>query len=88
MKSQGEPVKRISHDLPGVTQRIAKLTAEYHVDIDETLEVWRDAKGQAFMGRHTSEIRPTVNQLVSALTKSIELFENIAKKVRDPDVPS
>lgn len=79
------PMKRISHDLPGVTQRIAKLTDEYHVAIEETTEVWRDAKGLGFMQRHTSEIRPSVNQLVSSLTKSIELFEEIAKKIRDPD---
>lgn len=78
-------MKRISHDLPGVTQRVARLTEEYHVAIEETEAVWRDAKGRMFVKRHTHEIRPAINQLVSSLTKSIELIEDIAKKVRDPD---
>ncbi len=77
-------MKRISHDLPGVTQRIAKLGDEFTLAVSETAEVWRDEKGRTFLQQHTSEVGPTINQLVSALTQSIELFEGIAKKVQDP----
>ena len=79
-------MRRISHDLPGVTQRIAKLTDEFELATQETSEIWRDQKGIAFLQKHTSEIRPTVSQLVSSMTKSIEMFEDIAKKLRDPDL--
>lgn len=78
-------MRRISHDLTGVTQRIAKLVEEFEVSIDETKEVWRDAKGQAFFQQHTAEVRPTVTQLVSAMIRTNELFEEIARRVRDPD---
>lgn len=78
-------MRRISHDLPGVTQRISKLTDEFLVITDETAAVWKDQTGTAFLRKHTSEIRPTVAQLVSAMTKTIEMFEDISKKLSDPD---
>ncbi|QDV24291.1 hypothetical protein [Aureliella helgolandensis] len=80
-------MKRISHDLPGVAQRIAKLNEEYQSVIDETKEVWKDGKGRAFMNRHTSEVRPAITQLVATLVQSTELFEEISKKLQDPDQP-
>jgi archaellum component FlaC len=78
-------MRRISHDLPGVTARIAKLSDELATTAAETQHVWRDAKGQAFMQQHISEVAPTINQLVSALSRSIEIFEDISKKVQDPE---
>lgn len=79
-------MRRISHDLPGVTQRIARLSDEYEVAIQETKEVWKDDKGRSFFQQRTSEAKPIINQLVAALTTQIELFEDIAKKVKDPDM--
>lgn len=78
-------MKRISHDLPGVTQRIAKLGEEFSVAVLDAQQVWRDDKGRAFFQQHTSEVGPTLNQLVSSLSQTMELFENIAKQVSDPD---
>lgn len=80
-------MRRISHDLPGVTQRINRLTEQLGMDIEDTQELWRDDKGRTFFQRHTSEVRPTVGQLVAAMAKSTEIFEDIAKKLRDPDKP-
>lgn len=78
-------MRRISHDLPGVTQRIAKLTEKFEFATQETSEVWKDQVGVAFLRKHTAEIQPTINQLVSSMTKSIEMFEDIAKRLSDPD---
>ena len=78
-------MRRISHDMPGVSQRIQKLANEFEHCAHETQEVWRDEKGRAFIQRHISEIRPTIGQLASSLVRSVELFEEIAKRLRDPD---
>lgn len=79
-------MRRISHDLPGVTSRIAKLSGEYETQIRETQEVWRDAKAQNFFQEQTTEIAPTISQLVATMTQTCELFEEISKRVMDPDV--
>jgi hypothetical protein len=78
-------MKRISHDLPGLTSRIAKLGDELALSAEETQQHWRDAKGQAFIQQHISEVGPTLNQLVSALSRTIEMFEDISKKIQDPE---
>ena len=79
-------MRRISHDLPGVTSRISKLAGNYENQIRETQEVWRDAKAQSFFQEQTTEIPPTISQLVSTMTQACELFEEISKRVMDPDV--
>ncbi len=78
-------MKRISHDLPGVTSRIAKLRDELTLATEEAERVWRDDKGRAYFKQRISPIAPTLTQLVSSLTRSIEIFEDIAKKVQDPE---
>ncbi len=80
-------MKRISHDMAGATQRIAKLGDSFAVTLTEIQEVWKDDKGRAFLQQHTSEIHPTLQQLVATMSETIELFESIAKKVQDPDQP-
>ena len=78
-------MRRISHDVPGVAQRINKLTNELEQSAQETAEVWKDEKGRAFLQKHIAEVRPTVMQLTSSLVHTVELFEEIAKRLRDPD---
>lgn len=78
-------MRRLSHDLGGVTGRIAKLSNEYEAHVSEAAEVWRDAKGQSYFHQHTSEVAPTIAQLVATLAQANELFEEISKRVRDPD---
>ena len=78
-------MQRISHDLPGITQRLSKLGDQFEADVQETREIWKDDVGRAFLQQHTAEVAPAINQLVSALTQAIELFEGIAKQLQDPD---
>ena len=78
-------MKRISHDLAGTTQRIAKLGDALSVSLADVQEVWKDEKGRAFFQQHTAEIGPTINQLVATLSETIELFEGIARKVQDTE---
>lgn len=78
-------MQRISHDLAGAAQRITKAGNAYQVHLDETAEVWKDDRGRAFLREHTSEILPTLNQLTSELSQTLELFEGLAKNLLDPD---
>lgn len=78
-------MKRISHDLPGVKQRITQLAEDFEVALQDTQEVWRDEKGRSFFQQHTSEVGATIRQLDSTLTQMIELFEEIAKRSADPE---
>lgn len=77
-------MRRISHDLTGVAQRMSRLADELMHEVDDTGQVWKDAQAQAFMQQHMREIRPTVQQLVVGITQSVEMFEEIAKKICEP----
>lgn len=79
-------MRRISHDLPGSTQRLAKLRDTLSAAAAETELVWRDNKGRQFFQQHIAHVAPTLSGLVSSLTQAIEQFEDIAKKVQDPDL--
>ncbi len=83
----GEAMQRMSHDVPGVAQRINKLTAEIEESAEETAEVWKDDKGRQFIQKHYAEIRPNIASLTTSLAATIELFEEMAKRLRDPDDP-
>ncbi|MEM7475899.1 MAG: hypothetical protein AAF483_12980 [Planctomycetota bacterium] len=78
-------MRRVSHDVPGVAQRLNKLTNELEQSAQDTAEVWKDEKGRAFLQKHISEVRPIVVHLTSSLMNTIELYEEIAKRLRDPD---
>ena len=78
-------MKRINHDLAGITQRIAKLADQFEMNVGLIKEVWKDDVGRGFIQQHTSEVSPQINQLVSELAVTIEQFENIAKQLQDPD---
>jgi hypothetical protein len=78
-------MKRISHDLPGAMQRIAKLADVLSYSASETQRAWPDATGRAFFQQHVVEVDPTIRQLVSTLAQSLEQFEEFAKCIRDPD---
>lgn len=78
-------MRRISHDLPGLTQRLAKLRDTLIEQADETQLAWRDAQAERFFQQHISPVAPTLSGLVSSLTQAIETFESIAKQVHDPD---
>jgi len=78
-------MRRISHDLPGVSQRIAKLRDNLSAAASQTELEWRDEKGAQFFQQQISHVAPALSGLVSSLALAIEQFEDIAKKVQDPD---
>lgn len=77
-------MRRISHDLSGIAQRLNHIAEVFDNEAEELAKVWLDAKGRAFLQQHTTDVPPTINQLAAAVIEAVELFENIAKKVRDP----
>ncbi len=77
-------MRRISHDLSGVAQRLSQLSNQFGVEISEVSQVWQDAKGRAFLQQHASEVQPITHQLVNTIHELTELFEDMAKRLRDP----
>lgn len=77
-------MRRISHDLSGISQRLNHIKESFSEEVAEVAEVWLDAKGRVFLQQHVSVIPPTIGQLMGAILETTELFENIAKKLRDP----
>lgn len=77
-------MRRISHDMSGISQRLNHIKESFSEEVGEVSEVWLDAKGRVFLQQHVSAIQPTIGQLVGSIMETTELFENIAKKLRDP----
>ncbi len=78
-------MRRPSHDLPGCSQRIQRLTVLLHETVDETKELWKDKRAKQFVNEHIDDIQPAVNQVSVMVTKMTEEFERIAKSLDDPD---
>lgn len=78
-------MKRISHDLPGVGQRLARLRDALQASAEETAQVWQDDKGEQFFRQYIAHVAPALSGLVTSLSQTIEQFEDIAKRVQDPD---
>jgi hypothetical protein len=77
-------MRRISHDLSGIIQRLNHLGESFNHEADELAKSWVDVKGRAFIAQHTSEVQPSIGQLIVSVTETAELFENIARKLKDP----
>ncbi len=77
-------MRRISHDMSGIAQRLNHIKESFSDEVGEVAEVWLDAKGRVFLQQQVSAIQPTIGQLVGSILATTELFENIAKKLRDP----
>lgn len=77
-------MRRISHDMSGIAQRLNHIKESFNEEVGEVSEVWLDAKGRVFLQQQISAIQPTIGQLMGSILETTELFENIAKKLRDP----
>ncbi len=77
-------MRRISHDMSGITQRLNHTKESFGNEVREISEVWLDAKGRTFLQQHTSPVEPTLAQLMGAVVQATDLFESIAKKLQDP----
>lgn len=78
-------MRRPSHDLPGCAQRLNRYTEQLLEVVDETTQLWQDKRADEFVRQHVDNIRPTVAQVTLMMAKSTELFEDIAKKLSDPE---
>lgn len=78
-------MRRLSHDLPGIGQRIVKAHEQLQTAIGEVREVWKDERSRDFFQRYTAEIPTTVQQLASKLSSAVEAFESMSRSVQDPD---
>ena len=77
-------MRRISHDMTSISQRLNHIKESFSEEVGEVSEVWLDATGRVFLQQHVAAIQPTIGQLVGSILETTELFENIAKKLRDP----
>ncbi len=78
-------MRRIVHELGSLAQRFNVLAEKLEEETQNTQEIWKDQRGEAFLREHLSPFKPTVAQLVATLHESQELFEQIAKRLSDPD---
>lgn len=78
-------MRRVSHELGGLAQRFSVLAEQLEAETQATHEIWKDERGNAFLREHLSPFKPTVLQLVASLHETHELFEQLAKRLSDPD---
>jgi uncharacterized protein YukE len=78
-------MRRLAHDLTGTTQRISRLADSLEEELQQTQQVWRDRRGASFLQENFAHYKPNIGQLVATLTESTELFEQIVKKLSDPE---
>jgi len=78
-------MRRISHDLAGLSQRINKLSDQLDSEVRTVTEVWRDDVGRSFIQQHIHEVPPQLRLLVADLNSVIEEFESIARQLQDPE---
>ena len=78
-------MRRIGHEMTSLAQRFSRLAEQLEEETQATQAVWRDQRGQAFLQEHLAQFKPSVSQLVACITESQELFEELAKRLSDPD---
>lgn len=78
-------MKRLSHDLTGCGQRIAKLEAQWSAEVQQLSTLWTDDVGRQFLQQQLADVSPRVNSLLSELAEMCESFESMARQLSDPD---
>lgn len=78
-------MRRISHDLAGISQRINKLGDQLDYEVRTVSEFWKDDVGRSFMQQHIHEVTPQMRLMVAELAAAVEEFESIARQLQDPD---
>jgi hypothetical protein len=80
-------VNRLSHDLAGCGQRMAKLDTQWSTEVQQLSRLWTDEIGRQFLDQQLADVTPRVGLLISELAELCECFENIARSLNDPDQP-
>jgi uncharacterized protein YukE len=78
-------MRRVVHELAGLAQRFNQLAQQLEEEVQTTQEIWRDQRGDAFLREQLSPYKPNVSQLVACIHESREVFEELAKRLSDPD---
>ena len=78
-------MRRMPHEMTSLAQRFSQLAQQLDAEVQATQAVWRDQRGQAFLQEHLAQFKPSVSQLAACITESQELFEDLAKRLSDPD---
>ena len=78
-------MRRISHDLAGISQRINKLGDQLDDEVRTVSEFWRDDVGRSFIQQHLRDVTPQLRLMVAELATALEEFESIARQLQDPD---
>lgn len=79
-------MRRVVHDLGGFAQRFSRVAEQLDEEIEQTQQVWRDQRGQAFLRERLHPFKPAVSQLVAGLSETQELFESFVKRLSDPEI--
>ena len=80
-------MRRVVHELGSLAQRFDRLAEQLEEEVQTTREIWRDQRGEAFLREHVSAFKPTVSLLVACIDESREMFEDLARRLSDPDQP-
>lgn len=78
-------MRRLSHDVTGIGQRIYRAHETFEVAMAEVKEVWKDDRSRDFFQRYTADVSTTIRQLTASLTTAIESFEQMSQQLQDPD---
>lgn len=78
-------MRRVVHELSSLAQRFSRLAEQLEEEMQSTREIWRDQRGVAFLREHISPFKPSVSQLVACVDESREMFEDLARRLSDPD---
>ena len=80
-------MRRVVHELGGLAQRFSQLAELLEEEVQTTQEIWRDQRGVAFLREHVSPYKPNVSLLVACIDESREMFEDLARRLSDPEPP-
>ena len=80
-------MNRLSHDLAGCGQRMAKLETQWSTEVQQLSRLWTDEIGRQFLDQQLADVTPRVGLLISELAELCECFETIARTLNDPDQP-
>ena len=80
-------MRRVSHELGGLAERLSRLAEQLEQEGRATEEAWRDQRGEAFLRERIFPFKPNVSQLVGSVSEASELFEELTKRLSDPDPP-
>lgn len=78
-------MRRVSHEMGGLAERLGRLAEQLEQEGQLTQEVWRDQRGEAFLRERIFPFKTHITQLVASISETSELFEELVKRLSDPD---